>query len=332
MTTDPYHKITKASFIVFTLLLTLAAFYTEFLRAQKKTNLHNVDLKTKLFNSLKISTIEKITLKNQFGSIKMIHNNDESWSITEPIKINAKTSQIKLLIASINNIQLKTVHAKDRLNIQNFNIEESKNRVDITTNDGKTNSIIFGLSNPLTQSSFISISKQNVIYETHLINNIISKINIKNLVDNRSFQLSVNKIHRVDIFNGYTNTTHTLIKKNNTWKSNKYKVIDSLSAQKEIQTLMSIKVHKLFNKEKEINNPLLMLYLKNPRYKLKLYMPNKTKTYIISNLMKKNESLAIKNKNGFIIKDSARDEIMFIKKENLNKFNINYTKLKKRTN
>lgn len=314
--------------LFFLLLLLLYLGFIEFFQGSQHEK-----VVTDLLNApVRMSTIKNVNyikFTNRIGSYALKKENN-LWALEEPRFFPAKTQTIDLILNSLKSIKVQTIHQLEPINYQSFSLDKPVMKIELHTKTQENIIIKVGLINSINNSSYISVSGHDRIYQTHILDNKLQGLELSDFIESQIFSAELDQIKKIQIFHGknstpfnqFTNTTQA-------WSTKKYKTINTQKLISKIKDIVDIKAHMIIDKKAKKLQTFINNYLEHPLYKVKLTLKTgKIIKYKVSSVIKAISDLKIENKQYFLMSASNRPYPYLVNNSFLKSFIIRYQHIK----
>ncbi len=270
-----------------------------------------------------------LRFKNRIGEFRIAKENQE-WLLQEPRVIPAKTSTVDRILAALKDIKIHTVHEYEPINFQSFSLDNPIIEIELFTKLNEKYDIKIGLMNPINNTSYMTVSGHNRIFQTNLFKGRLEKLELSDFIDSQIFSPELSSIKEFKLYHGTSSTPYNdFEKEGENWKTKKYKVISNENLEAKLEKIFTIKTHMIIDKVEDEVKTLLDNYIKSPLYKIEITLKNGEKIeYQISNLIKAVPELKLEKRQYFIMSASDRKYPYIINKNYLEEFAIRYSDLK----
>lgn len=277
-----------------------------------------------------IANIKTIRLKNRLGKYTVTLGDGGQWNLIKPRKMPAPSQTIANIFEALKTMSIHTLHQKEPINIQSFSLDNPVAILDLYTKLDEHIEIKLGLINPINNTSYITVSNQNIIYQINSLSAKLEALRLSDFVDSNIFSHDIEDIKDFALFRGKNKeATNQLRKSPSGWKSKRYRSISDDSVERTISKILSIKTHMIVDSEDEKIKNLLGNYLDNPLYRVKVKtIEGKSVDYVISGLLRSIPELKIEKRQYFLIKSSERQYPHLIHKDHLPQLQIRYSDLR----
>jgi hypothetical protein len=321
-------KLTNWMLVVFTLVIAVMALYTEIFQ-KRAIDIDYSNIYTNPFSEIFIKTATQIEIINRMGDFKL-QKMQTNWSLTHPRKLPANRRQINEMLSSLRKILIKRVYPKDKINIQNFSLNNPLAKINLTS-DINSITMEIGLINPINQSAYITFSNIDKIFQINIINYSFESAVIADLIDTGVFSFETANLEQIKIFRGLQKAPFFNIKKmGKIWSDNKNKLLDPDKVQQLITSLRALKSSIILDSISDKSQELLNRAFTRPMYVIELKEFDHKYKITVSNILYRTADLKIEKKNYVAIKTSDKDYPILLPKDYLYLFNQRHSKLRKK--
>lgn len=242
----------------------------------------------------------------------------------------APEETVQKIMDSLKKISIHTLHQKEPINLQSFSLDNPIAILDLYTKLDEHLEIKIGLVNPINNTSYMTVSNQDVIFQTNALSAKFELLRLSDFVDSNIFSVDLSQVKSFELFYGKNrDSSNKLTRTAGGWDSKRYRSITDANVEKTIQSLLSIKSHMIIDSSDEKLQNLLNNYLENPQYRVRIETLNgDIQNYVITGLVRSVPDLKIEKRQYFIMKSSEREYPHLINKEFLGLFQIRYSDLK----
>lgn len=276
-----------------------------------------------------MANIQTIRIKNRIGNFTFSQQ-DGQWLMKEPRVMPAKIKTINQVLEALNNVNINTIHQYEPINIQNFSLDRPIMVIDLYSKLEETLQIKVGLINPINNTSYITVSGNQTIYQIELLKNNIELLNLSDFIESSIFSTPIDEVAEFHLFRrGVAESHNSITKKSDEWTSKKYKKITKANVDKKLNDIFNIKTHMIVDKQDEKLQNFISNYIETPLYTIKIKTKNnKNISYQITTLIKALPELKLSKRQYFIMTASDRQYPYIIEKQFLDEFIIRYSELR----
>ncbi len=320
--------------IFFTITVVLSAGISQFFQAPKNVKAE-LAFYQNLFKPGEILGLKKLILKNSLGTFefeRLDHNPESPWEIISPRKLPANSAVINELIKELENIKIKAVHPLDSINISNYSLDNPYLELSLINHENKSSDLVFGLINPIDNSTFVTLSGQKAIYHIDNIKTTYAKLELTKLVDTRIFTLAFKDVAKIEIFKIVNNRKRPnlyLEKVDNIWLGVNKLALDEKKVETFLEQFSSIKTNIILDKVSEKQQEEIARYFKDPLYNITITTKaGRAYHYETSALVKKLPNLKLERWKNILFKAKERNVVYILRKEKTKLFNQTSKKMK----
>lgn len=277
-----------------------------------------------------IANLKSVRLKNRFGKFTVVLDKNGHWNLAEPKKMPAPAQTMQKLIAGLQALSIHTLHQKEPINLQSFSLDNPTAILDLYTKLDERVQIKIGLVNPVNNTSYITVSNHDIIFQTARLAGQPELLRLSDFVDPNIFGRDLNAIKRFSLFHGKSrNSSNTLTRTSGGWQSKRYRSVSDESVEKTLSNILEVKSRMIVDSQDKKLLNLLGNYLDNPLYRVKIETVDGSEAeYAITRLLGKVSELKIEKRQYFLIKSSARPYPHLIPGDYLKNFKIRYSDLR----
>ena len=222
--------------LVFLVLLLIYAAYIEFFQDAKDQSSATGLLENPVTSRIIKNTVS-LRFKNRIGEYKLTKEND-GWFMQEPRVIPAKEETIQRVLKSLSQIKIHTVHQFEPINFQSFSLDNPIIEIDLYTNLNEKYLVKIGLMNPINNTSYMTVSGHNRIFQTNLFKGRLEKLELSDFIESQVFSKNISEIKSFKLYQGRSNSPfNELTFKNDQWQTRKYKVISNEKLAKKLEDI-----------------------------------------------------------------------------------------------
>lgn len=277
-----------------------------------------------------MANISTVRFKNRIGDF-IIVNEENSWILQKPRIIPAKTRTIEKIINSLKQLNIYTIHQYEPINFQSFSLDNPLLEIDVYSKLDEKMSVKVGLINPINNTSYITVSGHDKIFQTTLLKGQLEKLELSDFIDSNIFSIKIDQIKSLSIYRGSTKQAHNRLSKdvNNFWNSKKYKMITNERVSLKIEKILGIKSHMIIDQQNAQLNTFIGNYIKYPQFRILIKTKNnKEISYKVSSPIKEFPELKLEKKQYFIMTASDRPYPYIVNKSYLDEFIVRYSQIK----
>ncbi len=312
--------------LFFAAVLFITGFYSDFFQAPIDIS-PEMSRYRSLFQPSQILGVRELILKNNLGTFhfeKSSSNPDTPWMMISPRKLPANSSLVKTILKDLNNVQIRSVHANDPINIANYSLDTASLEVTLINSNDKASTLKFGLINPLDNSTYVSLSDQDAIYHIDNISTTLNTLDLASFVDTRIFTFDLSSVTSIKIYRGQEsrNNLNFLAEKNGlNWVGQKNLMLKTEAVKEYLGGLADLRSPLILDRVSEELAKAVEQYLEKPSFLIVVTDNNKNKyTYKISGLVRNLPGVKLEKWQNFIIQPSNREFPYVLNKKVLGAF------------
>ena len=311
--------------IVFLFILLASGSISEFFQAPAFKNDDHGQHQT-LFGNNEFSNVDKISFKNPLGTfhlIKMDHNLTP-WQLSFPRELSADRETISYIFEILRSVKIRKVYQQDLINMTNFSLSNPLIEMELFYNDGQRYKLLFGLINPIDNSTYLTKSDSGVIYHVDALKGSLETLDFSNFIDSKIIAFNQDDINSLKIYRGRSKNRRVQLamkKEDKKWYGAKRRELDQKKAINYIKTLTSLRSTFILDKVNEKAQEKIDRYLTTPLYSMEITdNDNNVVTYKISAIIHSLPGIKMEKRQNFIIEASHRNHPFLFNKEDLTSF------------
>jgi len=279
-----------------------------------------------LFSTEKLLEINKISIENKLGKFVLNKNEHQLWELSSPNKLPANPAPIEGIISSLRAIKVRKIYKADAINLSNFSIDNPNTIVTLTTPQGESNQIKYGITNSIDPSTYIQISGTEDIYQIDAIGFTTATLSLNDLIDSSVFYFNTDEVKSIKV-NKYQGNSKSLkihiIRQNNLWVNNREKELDQKKTEEFITELKSVRSQMILDVVDQKITDEINAQLEKPTNSIDIeFQDGNTETYYATALLKALPGLKIEKQKNFIVKSSTKPFSYLVDKDNQKIFNV----------
>lgn len=309
----------------------ISALFSEIFQApeNKDTEISSLRL---VFNQGDLDGVNQVVLRNSLGKFHLEEAKPNQWNIISPRNLPANKRIVSNMIETLKKLQIRKIYEKDKIYLSNFSLNNPLFSIDLIFKDGKETTVDFGLINPLDNSTYISLSKQDAIYHIDGFSSNFTSLDLTSFVDNRVFNFDTNQITSLKFFQGKSVTRPSLSfeRKDDQWLSTSGKTLDDQKIADFLNGLQSIRSNIILDEISEALNEKINQHMEKPYYRLFFNLKNGEEIKVeMSGAIPNLPDLKLEKWQNIIVKSSNVISPIILNKSNLKSIYVRENKLKK---
>ncbi|MCB9062303.1 MAG: DUF4340 domain-containing protein [Halobacteriovoraceae bacterium] len=317
-----------SSWLLFLFLLTLvfAASIGHMFQAPT-SNEKLLERKSLLLADTNFEKVKKIDLKNRLGNFTFRYNDlNRNWEMSRPRELLIREDIIRKLLHEISMIKVKKVLKKDQINISNYSLDSPLFEISFSLDDSNDPiQLKFGLIDSIGNSTYVLVSKKNVIYQVDQIDNLFLKLDLPDFIETRVFVADRHEISSMMILSGddLKKVGLQLSEIDGQWVGRVKKDLGQEKVIEFLDNFINIRSSMILDKldkesEEDINKNFV-----HPLYRVSILKKDETEiVYDISSTFKKIGNLKIEKRQHFLVRSNLSPIIYVVPRKYLKVFAI----------
>ncbi|MBT3235956.1 MAG: DUF4340 domain-containing protein [Bdellovibrionales bacterium] len=318
------NHISTVLLFFFLIILGISASISEFFQAPM-SEVRKLERYRHLFPSQRWVDLKAIELVNTMGSLRLELNGSE-WSLTNPRRLPANPKAVNRVVSELKQVVIKKIYPNDKINSANFSLNNPLFTIRLMFVGEEERTIRVGLVNPVDNSTYVTLSGgSNAIYHINALTNSLDQMLLTDFIDSRIVTLGIDQIKQIIIYRGAKEQRRVRLRLSNSanggWSAPSSARLSTAKVEKFLSTLVGLKSHMILDRSSLESSQQIKNYLKRPLYTLELLdWAGESRTYRISHLIKKLDSVKIEERENFIISASDRMHPYLLHKDRMNLF------------
>ena len=280
-----------------------------------------------LFEDTYLNSLKGISLKNNLGHFHLKKNNqdpDTPWHLNSPRQMPANLEKITTLLSILKDIKIKKIFQKDKINIQSFSLDNPSLEISLFDNTGGESILHFGLTNPMNNLTYVTLSTQKAIYHIDALHSSLPNLDYSHFVDSRIFTLNPQNITSLTIFRGKKGKNSLVLqlqKKGENWAGRRGTLLNKTKVSNFIQSIVEIRSLFIIDKKDEKMQKQLQRAIDRPLYTIEIKgQGGRGHQYIASALIGTLPGLKLEKWQNFAMTASNREFPYVLNKKVLKNF------------
>ncbi len=298
--------------VLFTAILFLTGFYTDFFQAPTKINPEMSQYRS-LFRPGQILGVREVILKNNLGTFhfgRAATDPNTPWTMISPRQLPANSNLLKNILSDLNKVQIRSVHQNDPINIANYSLDSTSLQITLIDSNQKESTLKFGLINPLDNSTYVSLSDQDAIYHIDNITTTLNTLDLANFVNTRIFSFDPQKVSKITIYRGLKEdkkVNFLIEKKEINWFGQGDRRLNTEAVQQYLSQLTELKSSLILDEITEDLQKGIDEYLTKPAFEMIVETEAGAEySFLLSGLVRKLPGIKLEKYQNFIIQPSNR--------------------------
>ena len=275
-----------------------------------------------------LNNTKSIEFQNKMGKFT-IHRHQDGWQITSPQTLQIKGKIIEQLLSTLGNMKIAKIFNNELINRSNFLLENPQVTIKLIL-QGKEKYLRFGIINPIDNSTYLLVDKDDVIFNVNVLDFPLSSISITELIDDRAFPINIEKVTSI-VFKRNAKEKWILVLQDGAWIDGKGQEFNSDAVMAFLQQLSSIPSIAILAEVTEKQQKKIDQAINPPIFEIGIKQDQIENNYQISNLINNLPDVKTDKKTTFVIFSSLINSKHLVAKEYLNQIVISPDILKKST-
>jgi hypothetical protein len=272
---------------IFALIMTAVAFFAEIFQAPPVPQ----DLTQLVQNPIpldKLSEIKSMSFSNKMGSYKFENTHpsfdiEGPWQMIEPTIIKARKDFFIKVQRALKEIQVRHTHRSDTINIQSFSLDKPLFVISFENTEGLITQISFGLINPIDNSTYFTLSGDNLIYQSNTLSIPLESVTTDELLDAKALAINSDIISMIELQEApFQKSQLKLIRVSDTWQDDEGIKFDKRKVDKLVSDLQEIKSYMVLDKISSTTQSELDRLMAAPQWKLRLAQRDYIETFFVA--------------------------------------------------
>lgn len=322
----PRSKTSWSSWLlgVFCLTLVVSGLSSIFFQAPVTSN-HELNRYRSLFSREDITQIRELTITNRLGRFTFARgSSQDQWKMTSPRSVMANKAPIERTLNALMDLKIRRIFDRDPISVSNFSLENPLSQLEILKADGVKQKILFGLMNPIDNSTYLMFENGDVIFHIDSVNFMIESLDLANFIDSRIFPVPAEELKSFKIFRGPVSSKPqlALFQENETWKDFSGRNLEPTKVKEYLAELAALRSLFIIDKKTDEMKESIEQYLSQPLYTIEVTnQADETFSYTVSQVIDSLPEIKIERRQNFIIQASSRDYPFLLNKEALELLN-----------
>lgn len=306
--------------ISFALILLFLGLFAEVFESQDK----EVDLAQIYANPIPIIELQHLKsfkMTNKQGSFVLENTDPEGklqgpWQMLEPQALKVKGDVIPRILDALNVIRVRNFHRLEPINVTSFSLDNPTLTLNFTTTKNKSYEIKMGLINPIDNSSYLSLSSQNQIYQIDPIEMALESYDLAQLVESKVLAVNRDSLQSLEIY-GVDGLKLKLIKKEAHWHDQNGEILADQKVNKLFERLEEIKSYSILDKLNTDQQTYMEKVMATPEYSLKLISSSGVRTYVMAPLSGQIPGMNVVKSGSYALSTDEKQSFVLIEKDDI---------------
>lgn len=321
------NKLSFLGVFAFAFLLLATSFYTELFH-KRSTNLSFPELFKNTLSDTDFTQVEQIHVHNRLGSY-ILKKDKNNWYVDSPKQLLAKGHEVKNLFTQLRTFEVQKIFEKDDVNLRSFSLDRPVFSLTLFFPQQEIK-LDVGLTNSLNNSSFISLSNAQYIYQTTELNTQMDAMGIGDIIEARIAPFQQKEIQQISLYKQSSNSAYIDLKfENNQWLDSHASAVNPEKVKLYLDQLSNFKSQIILDQITPEATELVSEKLEKPYYTIVIRQADgRTHKVEISSLVNKIPGTKINKWQTVLVRSDFHKNIMIVDKDLLKLFNTSERRFK----
>lgn len=295
--------------------------YAEFFQQAGQGAFHSAGHYSQVFDATAFGQVQKLKLTNRLGSFSF-ERRDPLWEMVSPRHIEARRGPIEDILQRIKSLTAIFVYEKDPINLSNFSLDSPSLSVEVQNAQGQAISLDFGLINPMDNSTYVTRSDSQVIFQVGPGRDRLESLGLAHFIEPKVVSLSVEDIDNLAIYREKKKGPQLkILRSGDGWRSSTGRILDRDAIQKYLGQLAQLSSFMILDKMEGQLQGAVEEYLQAPIYRVTIGQRNGEKiTFEVSRPVAFLPNLNLEKKKNVLLRASHKRYVYVIPKSSLAHF------------
>lgn len=317
--------------IGFALILLFLGVFAEVFESQTE----EVDLAQIYANPIpviELHALKSFRMTNKHGNFLLENTDPEGklsgpWQMIEPQSLKVKGDVIPRILDALNVIRVRNFHRLEPINLTSFSLDNPTLTLNFQTVKDKSYEIKMGLINPIDNSSYLTLSSQNQIYQIDPIEMALESYDLAQLVESRILAVNAESLVSLEIYTPKGLETK-LLKKENLWLDQNGVALSDEKVEKFFERLEEIKSFSILNDLTPEQQQFMEQQTAISVFSLKLISTSGVRSYVVSEIKNGIPGMSLGKNNFYALSSEERKSFVLVDKDQLKTISVKTTDLK----
>lgn len=311
-------KQSRLALIMFAGVILIGSLISEIFQKPDLENLSQNLIKSPIEPGI-INNIKSISINNTLGEFK-VENIQSKWWLVTPRKVYAKETLIREIIKVFSSIEVKNIFPKDQINRNSFSLDQPIYTVEIE-GDNKTQSLSFGLINPIDNSTYLESDLHENIFQTSTLSSDLRSLGMTDFINSNIFNFNTENILKVKLTRN-KRTVFNINYKEQNWYDSKNKVLSKSKVNEFLVNLLNYKADIIIDRTTEEQNNQISKRIGEHTHIIEFGLKNNSSyRFFISRPIRSLEGMKLERRKFILIQEESTYYPLLVKRQFLNSLN-----------
>lgn len=276
--------------------------------------------------------LKNFKLINKHGTFYFENTHSEAdlsgpWQMVEPQVLKLKNDIVVKIIDALNVIRVRNFYRLEPINISSFSLDNPNLTLFFTNDENKNIEIKVGLINPIDNSAYLSLSRQDQIYQIDPIEMALESYDLAQLVESKVFALNSNSLNSFEIQNK-DGTTLKISKRDDGWVDSTGIMLSDAKVSKFMDRLEEVKSYSILDQLTPEQQSFMENTTNTASYRLKIVSAQGVRNILISEIKGQLPGLAGVKNGSFALSNDDRKSFVLIEGHQLKVLQTKSSELK----
>ena len=281
---------------------------------------------------IELQHLKSLKLTNKQGVFVLENTHPEGnvegpWQMVEPQALKVKADVIPKILDALNVIRVRNFHPLEPINITSFSLDNPTLTLNFATTKNKSYEIKMGLINPIDNSSYLSLSSQNQIYQIDPIEITLESYDLAQLVESRVLAINPDSLASLELYSA-KGLEVKLLKKEDLWVDQNGLNLELGKVKKYFERLEDLKSFSILTNLTGEQQKFMETAMATPVFTLKLISSQGVRSYFVSEIKNGIPRMNLAKSNFYALSSEEKNSFVLIEKDQLKSFTINSADLK----
>lgn len=260
--------------------------------------------------------LKSFKLTNKHGVFHFENTHPEAhlegpWQMVEPQVLKLKHDIVVKIIDALNVIRVRNFYRLEPINISSFSLDNPNLTLYFTNEENKNIEIKVGLINPIDNSAYLSLSRQDQIYQIDPIEMALENYDLTQLVESKVFAINNNSLNSIEILTR-NEAPLKIAKKDDGWMDGSGTALSELKVIKFMERLEDVKSYSILDQLTPEQQSFMENTMNNSIYRLKIVSTLGVRNIIISEIKGQFPGLSGVKSGSFALSNDNRKSFVLI--------------------
>jgi len=281
---------------------------------------------------IELQSLKSLRMTNKQGVFVLENTHPEGnvegpWQMVEPQALKVKADVIPKILDALNVIRVRNFHPLEPINITSFSLDNPTLTLNFATTKNKSYEIKMGLINPIDNSSYLSLSSQNQIYQIDPIEITLESYDLAQLVESRVLAINPDSLASLELYSA-KGLEIKLLKKEDLWVDQNGLNLEIGKVKKYFERLEDLKSFSILTNLTGEQQKFMETAIATPVFTLKLISSQGVRSYFVSEIKNGIPGMNLAKSNFYALSSEEKNSFVLIEKDQLKSFTIDSADLK----